>query len=81
MSRLPVVLVALLIRSGNSFLSPSTQPVVQRSSLLAVAGADIEQEQEDAPPQDRHDVNPLSLVYEICRYWDKSLAVYELLSS
>ena len=28
-----------------------------------------------------HDVNPLSVVYEICRYWDKSLAVYELLSS
>jgi len=51
MSRLPVLLVALLIRSGNSFLSPSIQPVVQRSSLLAVAGADIEQEQEDAPPQ------------------------------
>ena len=37
--------------------------------------------EEDAPPQDSHDVNPLSLVYEICRYWDKSLAVYELLSS
>lgn len=28
-----------------------------------------------------NDVNPLSLVYEVCRYWDKSLAVYELLSS
>jgi len=30
--------------------------------------------------QDINDVNPLSLVYELCRYWDKSLAVYELLS-
>ena len=28
-----------------------------------------------------NDVNPLSLVFEVCRYWDKSLAVYELLSS
>ena len=38
--------------------------------------------EEDAPPQDiMNDVDPLSLVYEICRYWDKSLAVYELLSS
>ena len=31
--------------------------------------------------QGTSDVNPLSLVYEVCRYWDKSLAVYELLSS
>ena len=30
--------------------------------------------------QDIHDANPLSLVFEVCRYWDKSLAVYELLS-
>ena len=28
-----------------------------------------------------HDVSPLSLLFEVCRYWDKSLAVYELLSS
>ena len=28
-----------------------------------------------------NDVNPLSLVFEVCRYWDKSIAVYELLSS
>ena len=31
--------------------------------------------------QDTNDVNPLSLVFEVCRYWDKSIAVYELLSS
>ena len=31
--------------------------------------------------QGLHDVNPLSLMFEVCRYWDKSLAVYELLSS
>ena len=36
---------------------------------------------EHTPSQDIRDVNPLSLVYEICRYWDKSLAVYESLSS
>ena len=31
--------------------------------------------------QGTNDVNPLSLMFEVCRYWDKSLAVYELLSS
>ena len=31
--------------------------------------------------QDTNYVNPLSIVYEVCRYWDESLAVYELLSS
>ena len=30
--------------------------------------------------QDTNDANPLSIVYEVCRYLDKSLAVYELLS-
>ena len=35
---------------------------------------------ENTPSQDSRDVNPLSLVYEVCRYWEKSLAVYELLS-
>ena len=32
------------------------------------------------PRQDIHDVNPLSVVYEVCRYWEKSLAIYELLN-
>jgi len=36
---------------------------------------------EHTPSQGTNDVNPLSLVFEVCRYWDKSLAVYELLSS
>ena len=36
---------------------------------------------EHTPCQDTNDVNSLSLVFEVCRYWDKSLAVYELLSS
>ena len=31
--------------------------------------------------QGTNDVNSLSIVFEVCRYWDKSLAVYELLSS
>ena len=31
--------------------------------------------------QVREHVNPLSLVYEVCRYWDESLAVFEALSS
>lgn len=31
--------------------------------------------------QSPHDVNSLSVVYEICRFWDKSLAVFESLSS
>ena len=36
---------------------------------------------EHTPSQGIRDVNPLSVVYEVCRHWDKSLAVYELLSS
>ena len=27
------------------------------------------------------DVEPLSLVYEICRHWDESLAIYEVVNS
>jgi hypothetical protein len=44
-------LAALLITSGVSFQNPSIRPVFKRYPLLAVPGADIEQEQEDAPPQ------------------------------
>ena len=33
------------------------------------------------PQQDNRDVKPLSLVYEICRHWDESLAVYEVVNS
>ena len=35
----------------------------------------------NAPVQNSHDVKPLSIVYEMCRYWDESLAVYETLST
>ena len=44
---------------------------------------DDEDDAEEYSPcsQDINDVNPLSLVFEVCRYWDKSLSVYELLSS
>ena len=36
---------------------------------------------EDTPDQSDDDVKPLSLVYEICRYWDECLSVYETLGS
>ena len=36
---------------------------------------------EDTPDQSDDDVKPLSLVYEICRYWDECLIVYETLGS
>lgn len=35
----------------------------------------------DVPPQDTRDVKPLSIVFEILQRWDKSLAVFEALSS
>lgn len=44
-------LVSLLIASGYSFLCPSLQPVFRQLPLSAVPGADIEQEQDDTPPQ------------------------------
>ena len=34
-----------------------------------------------APPQDATDVKPISLMFEILQRWDKSLAVFESLSS
>lgn len=33
------------------------------------------------PPQSDSDVPPLSVVYEICRNWEESIAVFEALSS
>lgn len=33
------------------------------------------------PPQSDSDVPPLSVVFEICRNWEESLAVFEALSS
>lgn len=36
---------------------------------------------EDTPNQSDHDVQSLSLVYEICRHWDECLSLYESLSS
>ena len=36
---------------------------------------------ENTPSQDTRDVKPHSIIYEICRYWDESLAVFEALSS
>jgi len=38
-------------------------------------------EEDDAPLQDSQDVKPLSIVFEILQRWDKSLAVFEALSS
>ena len=35
----------------------------------------------DTPPRDTQDVMPLSIVFEILQRWDKSLAVFEALSS
>ena len=52
---------------------PNMLSTIQQYSEYHIGDSDIS--------QGVHDVNPLSLVYEICRYWDKSLAVYELLSS
>jgi len=40
-----------------------------------------EEDDGDAPLQDTQDVNPLSIVFEILQRWDKSLAVFEALSS
>ena len=36
---------------------------------------------ENTPCQDSWHVTPLSIMFEICRHWDKSLATFELLSS
>ena len=36
---------------------------------------------ENTPIRNSGDVKPLSIVYEICRYWDESLAAYESLST
>ena len=40
-----------------------------------------EEEKEYTPNQNGNHVNPLSLVYEICRHWEEALAVFEALSS
>ena len=37
--------------------------------------------EDDTPDQDDNDVNPLSIVNEMCRYWEESLSVFESLSS
>ena len=42
---------------------------------------ETEEDKEFTPPQNGNHVNPLSLVYEVCRNWDESLAVFEALSS
>ena len=36
---------------------------------------------DNAPPEDTQDVRPLSIMFEILQRWDKSLAVFEALSS
>ncbi len=46
-----LTLAALLLLPVDSFLSPQTAHISKQSRILAIAGADIEQEQEDAPPQ------------------------------
>jgi len=38
-------------------------------------------EAEDGPPKSQDDVIPLSIMYEVLQRWDKSLAVFESLSS
>jgi hypothetical protein len=36
---------------------------------------------DNAPPKDNEDVNSLSVVYEVMRWWDKAFSVYESLST
>jgi hypothetical protein len=42
---------------------------------------ETDEKKEVTPPQDNSDVKPLSIVFEILHRWDKSLAVFEALSS
>jgi len=53
-------------------------------SIQKYAGYHIpntDEENEATPPQDPADVKPLSIMFEILKRWDKSLAVFEALSS
>ena len=40
-----------------------------------------EKDKEYTLRQNDNHVNPLSLVYEVCRHWEESLATFEALSS
>ena len=40
-----------------------------------------EEDKKFTPPQNDNHVNPLSIVYEVCRHWEVSLATFEALSS
>jgi len=40
-----------------------------------------EEDTKYTPPQNDNHVNPLSIVYEVCRHWEVSLATFEALSS
>ena len=42
---------------------------------------DTDEDKEATPPQDIRDVKPVSIMFEILQRWDKSLAVFESLSS
>ena len=42
---------------------------------------DTDEDKKYSPPQDNSDVKPLSIMFEILQRWDKSLAVFEALSS
>ena len=42
---------------------------------------ETENDKELTPNQNDNHVNPLSVVYELCRHWDESLVVFEALSS
>ena len=52
---------------------PDMLSTIQQYSAYHITDADLS--------QDNRDVDPLSVLYEVCRYWEKSLEVYELLSS
>jgi hypothetical protein len=60
---------------------PDMLNTIQQYSNYHVQEYTPRQDDDSDMSQNSHDVSSLSLVYEICRYWDKSLAAYELLSS
>ena len=60
-------------------LLPDTLTSIQKYFNYHIPKTD--EDKEYTPPQDNSDVKPLSIMFEILQRWDKSLAVFEALSS
>ena len=54
---------------------------LRKHKIHVLDETDTDEDKEATPPQDIRDVKPVSIMFEILQRWDKSLAVFESLSS